>query len=395
MDLSVATEPGQLGGYVSWWGAFASENPMLSWDWLGAWWEAFARRRQLRVIALKDGDELVGLAPLFLERGFGFETFQLLGSGRACSDYLRFLIAPGREADVAQELASFLRVELTRGPKLVARSLVLEGIEPTAPWHLLFRDAMAERGFDVHQRPLENAWRLELPADWDQLLRDLPSGQRRKARKAVARFDAGELTLIASDATLDSDQSLDVLERLHQARQQTKGNSGCYGDPRFGLFLREAARRLAKKKRARVLTIEANRRPVSVDLELVGTEGAAMYQCGFDPTASAWEPGHALFTASIRDAIARGYRYFDFLRGDEPYKAAWGARPRPLARVTFIPPKVVSRGAFAAARGMVELGRRAKRLLTRRSPTASIPPVSAADRASGPTYFRSLPGAVS
>jgi hypothetical protein len=33
--------------------------------------------------------------------------------------------------------------------------------------------------------------------------------------------------------------------------------------------------------------------------------------------------------ATLRPAIADGYRAFDFLRGDEPYKAHWRAQPRP------------------------------------------------------------------
>jgi CelD/BcsL family acetyltransferase involved in cellulose biosynthesis len=56
------------------------------------------------------------------------------------------------------------------------------------------------------------------------------------------------------------------------------------------------------------------------------------------------EPGSLITMATLRRAIERGYRAFDFLRGDESYKAHWRAEPaasvelrvaaeRPIARL--------------------------------------------------------------
>jgi CelD/BcsL family acetyltransferase involved in cellulose biosynthesis len=39
----------------------------------------------------------------------------------------------------------------------------------------------------------------------------------------------------------------------------------------------------------------------------------------------------------IRDAIERGFGRFDFLRGEEPYKYAFGARAEDLFNVVVTP----------------------------------------------------------
>ena len=60
-----------------------------------------------------------------------------------------------------------------------------------------------------------------------------------------------------------------------------------------------------------------------------------MYQSGLDPAASHLEAGHAVCYAAIRDCFETGHRQFDFLRGDEPYKAFWGAVPQPMVEATI------------------------------------------------------------
>ena len=52
------------------------------------------------------------------------------------------------------------------------------------------------------------------------------------------------------------------------------------------------------------------------------------YVSGFDPRYAALSPGMVIVAHSVREAIRGGFRSYDFLRGDEPYKLAFGARAR-------------------------------------------------------------------
>ena len=50
---------------------------------------------------------------------------------------------------------------------------------------------------------------------------------------------------------------------------------------------------------------------------------------GFDPSQPRLSPGVQIIAHAIEQAIAEGATSFDFLRGGESYKYAWGAVDRP------------------------------------------------------------------
>jgi CelD/BcsL family acetyltransferase involved in cellulose biosynthesis len=66
-------------------------------------------------------------------------------------------------------------------------------------------------------------------------------------------------------------------------------------------------------------------------LEYAG--GVALYNSGFDPAHASLAPGIVLLAHVIRDAIDRALPMFDFLRGEEPYKYAFGPTPEELFNV--------------------------------------------------------------
>jgi CelD/BcsL family acetyltransferase involved in cellulose biosynthesis len=49
------------------------------------------------------------------------------------------------------------------------------------------------------------------------------------------------------------------------------------------------------------------------------------YLSGFDPEFAPLGVGREVLVQAIRYAHSHAYRWWDFLRGDEPYKLLWGA----------------------------------------------------------------------
>ena len=74
-------------------------------------------------------------------------------------------------------------------------------------------------------------------------------------------------------------------------------------------------------------------------LEYLASPGGSvgLYNSGFDPLHAKLAPGIVLLTHVIRDAINRGVPEFDFLRGEEAYKYAFGPTPQDLFRVRVTP----------------------------------------------------------
>ena len=58
---------------------------------------------------------------------------------------------------------------------------------------------------------------------------------------------------------------------------------------------------------------------------------------------------------AIGQAIDEGFKYYDFLRGDEHYKAAWGAQRIGLLKAWMIPPTLWARSVYFAGEGALAL----------------------------------------
>src|SRR5947199_381527 len=73
--------------------ASSADCLFLTWEWLRTWWSHFSTRRELRIVTVRQGGELVAIAPLTVRPGFArryypFPALEFLGAGTIGSDYL-------------------------------------------------------------------------------------------------------------------------------------------------------------------------------------------------------------------------------------------------------------------------------------------------------------------
>ena len=91
-------------------------------------------------------------------------------------------------------------------------------------------------------------------------------------------------------------------------------------DTRMEAFFRHAIGALAAAGIARLALLEGREGPMASFVTLEWDDTVGLYNSGFAPAHAALSPGLVLLAHVIRDAIARGRRRFDFLRGEERYK---------------------------------------------------------------------------
>jgi CelD/BcsL family acetyltransferase involved in cellulose biosynthesis len=125
---------------------------------------------------------------------------------------------------------------------------------------------------------------------------------------------------------------------LHQLRRQSLGEPGCFADPTFTQFHNEVAPLLLTAGRLRLSWLALDGEPVAAEYHFAGDGVTYAYQGGVDPARLDDEPGRLSNIATLRAAIAEGHAAFDFLRGDEPYKAHWRATPHATVHVRISPP---------------------------------------------------------
>jgi CelD/BcsL family acetyltransferase involved in cellulose biosynthesis len=315
------------------WNRLARGVPFRRHEWLATWWRHFRRPTdQLFVPALYDLDgALVGLAPWYLSRDrWRGRVVRFLGSGKVCSEYLTLLSEPAAEQQVAARLADWLTIEHAKDWDLFD----FDGIDMQDELLDQLTGRLSLAGYTVFRRRRERTWRLPLPTTWNELLGRLSKSRRTKIRAQDRKFFDSGRAIVRSAFDADSlREGLDVLHRLHQARRQSLGDDGCFTFSKFEAFLRDAAERFLLHGQLRLQWLEVDGRPAAVELDLLGDDALFYYQTGMDPDLAEISPGWLLQIASLKQAITDGLASFDFLRGDEAYKATWGAEARSLGQL--------------------------------------------------------------
>jgi CelD/BcsL family acetyltransferase involved in cellulose biosynthesis len=148
------------------------------------------------------------------------------------------------------------------------------------------------------------------------------------------------------------------LLRLHHQQRQ---HGSAFG-PNEAELQRAFAADLATQGRVWLTTLDVAGTPVAAWYGFAAGDSMCFYQSGRDP---AWEHasvGQVLMGMMIRRAIEQGFRTFDFLRGDEPYKMTWTSTLRRDRILLAYRPGV--RGALARqGEALARAARRAKRAL--------------------------------
>ena len=326
MRADVLTDAANLAGIeVAWWDLFhrvPEALPFASPAWLLPWWESFAPGA-LFVIALWDDGRLVGLAPLYTEDGAMGRRLLPLGVG--LTDKLDFLVDPDHATAVGVALGALLGAR--RGA-----------------WDCWSAEE-APPGATVLALPDPPGWRSALlphsacpvlalpPGD---LRYAIPARQWRKWQMARHRAARRDVSIVPGTAESLADD-LGHLVRLHGARWRSRGEPGVLDDPRVRRFHDTAAPALMVAGLLRLWVLRFGEVVAGVYYGFTRGDRALAYLGGFDPAFAFESPGTLTIGTAIEAAAADGVRSFDFLRGQEAYKYAWGAVDVWTQRRTFEP----------------------------------------------------------
>lgn len=299
-------------------------SPFLTWPWQAEWARAFTHGRRLEIWRVQDGDDLVAVLPLYeAEPG----VLRLLG-GVDISDYLDLLAAAGREEAAWTELLG----ARPAGPAtwdlhaVPATSVTVTVLPSLAPAFRLRASVSVEERCPV----------LALPASWESYLQGLPGKERHELTRKIRRLarEAPDTRVACAATRAEVETRLGDFLDLHRRSNTGKAR---FMDTRMEAFLRRAAAALAELGMVRLWFLDSPSGPLATFLTLEWDGTVGLYNSGFHPERAALAPGLVLVGHLIRDAIDRGKRRFDFLRGEERYKYDFGPQPEDLYRVVIEP----------------------------------------------------------
>lgn len=298
-------------------------TPFQAPEWLLPWWRHFGGEG-LWTLTVREGGDLVGLAPFlrYTDPQTGVRQLTLVGNG--ISDTLDLLAAAGHERQVAGALARFLQAHAREWDTADLRDLPEEST-------LLSPGFAGRLRAEVEEDTVSPV--LPLPAAGEplsavvpkRLLSNLRYSRRRAEREGGVRF--------VPAGPENAGAMLDELIRLHRERWESRGEPGVLTEPSVADFHREVVRGTAAAGILRLYALQVDGETRGVYYGFAAKGRSYYYLGGFDPEMAHLSPGSLLVEHAIEESVREGAGEFDFLRGSEPYKYTWGARDHAKWRV--------------------------------------------------------------
>jgi CelD/BcsL family acetyltransferase involved in cellulose biosynthesis len=151
-------------------------------------------------------------------------------------------------------------------------------------------------------------------------------------RSAQSYAAAGPIVVRRAGGVAEAWDMLDALAVLHQASWRRRGQAGAFARPTFRRFHRALLERGLSRREVEVLCVAAGERVIGYLYNFRFRGRVLAYQSGFDyARASAHEkPGLTCHQAAIEAALEEGMEGYDFLAGEQRYKASLGGVAVPL-----------------------------------------------------------------
>ncbi|MBB4661671.1 GNAT family N-acetyltransferase [Conexibacter arvalis] len=334
LRCEIATTGEQLEALVPAWDELAEATgaPATLGGWHAAWWRRLAPPgAALRIVAVREGRKLVGLAPFLALRARGGQP-QLRLLGAPATHRVAPLALP-EHADAVASLTAAALAGLRPAAGYVAFDATDAGDGGLArlragwpgrrpPWLLAQKRAPA---------PV-----MELSDDdFDAWLMRKSKNFRKQVRRFRRKLGEADGVVRMTRTADELDRDVDAFVRLHHARWRGRGGSSV--DPRVGELLRDAGRALLPSERFRLWTIEVDGRAISSQLFLAAGGRALSWNGGFDPDATDLQPSLLGILAGVEDCFRRGERSIDLGGGAHDYKLRLADADRPLVWAGLVP----------------------------------------------------------
>jgi hypothetical protein len=289
----------------------------------------FKRNKELLILLVKDEStgEIEGIGPFCLQELrllylFKFRKIIFIGSDKAASDFLDFIIRPKSEDNVLKSIHEYLNnisdkwdiVEI--GPiddRSSSIGFVKENVDGKYK-NLIFNAEICPY--------------LKLTEDYEKLLQSLSSNIRQNLRRRMKCFKNEKGMSFSIVSTREKiEENIDRLFSLHIDRFKSKSGRrnirSSFNGSEIKRFHYDIASSFLDNQWLKFYFLSYEDEPIASLYAFKYEDKLYYYQSGFSRNWEKLSLGTVLFGYAIKDSINERLKEFHFLRGEEQYKSRW------------------------------------------------------------------------
>ena len=339
--IDIINEINNLHALKPSWDALANKqkSPLLQFDWFVTCAETIHAEDLLHVVVVRRNEDVVAIAPFFLNKRVGVPTLELMGSS--------VLHEPSAILYADQDsLNQLLQEAIDLGFPLKLLRL------PDDPvLHAGLTAMNRKRGIVLRKKTAPSAF-IALPSDWDTFLRSLSSSRRydfRRKRKCLEKSGIVTTRFVSPrPAELPAllQQAMLVEDRSWKGRE----GSSLLKKPMLQAFFQRYLGKACAEGIVRLCYIDIDDRPISMHIALQSYQTFWVLKLGYDAALAKCSPGAQLAMDTIEYSVRQGLAHYEFLGSEEAWQQAWPIERHPYYTVLIYPYSLCGiRGLFGFA----------------------------------------------
>jgi len=316
-------------------------QPFLLWEWIFTWWEVYAKSSyKLTILAVYDDTKLVALAPFYVDNSHLLlkGRLRMLGEGEAFED------------EVVSHYPDVIALQGYREP--VVSALVDYLLDHESEWNFgQFRFMLGNSVLNDMQRQLaahydhytvssSQSYAIELPKTPEEYVASLSRSMRKQFRSRLNRMEkSGEIKILSAHELDHPHEALDILERLHRARWETRSASCIFDSISFKTFHKTLLNRFLDQGIIDIRVMYHNDEPVAAVHNFNFNKRCYSYQSGFKSgDDKRFSPMVVFDILEIQALVSAGYIQYDYLsaEGDGSYKEKFKCGTEPVYETLWL-----------------------------------------------------------
>ncbi|MGE5378840.1 MAG: GNAT family N-acetyltransferase [Bacteroidota bacterium] len=306
-----------------------ADTPFSRHEYLSEWWKTLGggewKNAELVLVSAREGNQLVGIAPLFITEYDGQRALMLAGSIEI-SDYLDLIV---READLPRFLSALLDFLGSRDAGNWS-AIDWYNLPDSSPTLAALKAESERRGWTHHEEIYRPTPRIALNGSFDEYLSRVDKKQRHEIRRKMRRAAESEkdVRFHVIDQTADIESELNAFfDLMVQDRNKEQ-----FLHPEMREQMSVTIRNAFQRGYLWLAFLEVEGAKAAASLNFDYRNKLWGYNSGVGREHMELSPGWVLLAYVIQWCSENGRSEFDFMRGDEEYKYRFGGVNRYVMR---------------------------------------------------------------
>lgn len=296
----------------------------LSWQWMGVWLSVYQPR--FSVLRVTDCGKLIGLGLVTesTERRHGILVSRCLrlhqtgyrSEDQICIEYNGFLAEKDREIEVGQAAIEYLKQSRANWDEIVIGAVESDYVQKLAKASALashIRWESPSYGVDLRYLRFGN----------QAYLATLSRNTRHQIRRTHRLYEGSGSVVLERPKTVDEAEFIfNSITPLHFARWGSGQGESAFGNPEFMRFHHQYIRMHWEQGGGDLIVLKAGDETLAIFYNLVYGNRVYFYLAGIKAEKdNKLKPGLLGHSLCIQDYLDQGFDYYDFMGGQDRYKA--------------------------------------------------------------------------